>query len=300
MDSKELAKTSDVIAKAAQMAHDNPMALVDVEKARAVQEVQAAFVMARQFPRDTIAVETKVVKECQRYGMASKALFKFPRGGKSVEGPTIRLAEMIATAFGNLHYGWRELSRGRGKSDVEAMCWDLETNVKSYRQFQVDHAMKADGKIKFLTDPRDIYERVANEAARRVRACILERVPGDIIERAVETAKATLRAGAPENRPLIEQVKACVLSFEGYGVKQPHLEKYLGHAMDLTTKAELADLITVHNALKEGEARETYFEIGPKPGECGPAGELRDRLRSGDSTTSVQMPGEELMPWEKK
>lgn len=277
-------------------------ALVEVEKARAIQEVQAAFVMARQFPRDFIAAETKIVKECQRFGMAKKGLYKYKKG-KEVEGLTIRAAEMLASNWGNLQYGWREVSRRRGQSDVEAFCWDLETNVKSLRQFTVEHSLKADNKIKYLTDPRDIYEWIANNAQRRTRACILERIPGDIQERAMEIIKKTLVAGLPKDRSLLEQVKAAVMGFESsFQVKQAHLEKYLDHGIDLTTAAELADLIGIFNALKEGHAkREDYFDLGLKSETGGPAGELKERLKNGtgESVTSAALSPDELMPFEK-
>ncbi len=277
-------------------------ALIEVEKARAIQEVQAAFVMARQFPRDVIAAETRIVKECQRFGMAKKGLYKYKKG-KEIEGLTIRAAEMLATNWGNLHYGWRETSRRRGSSDVEAMCWDLETNVKSFRQFQVEHAIRADNKIKYLTDPRDIYEWVANNAQRRQRSCILERIPGDIQERAIEIIKKTLVAGLPKDRSLLEQVKAAVMGFESsFQVKQAHLEKYLDHGIDLTTATELADLIAIFNSLKEGHAkREDYFDLGLKSETGGPAGELKERLKAGtgESVTSAALSPDELMPFEK-
>lgn len=275
--------------------------IVEVEKSRAIQEVQAMFVMARKFPRDEIAAETAIMKACERYSFAEKARYKYKKGGEVI-GLTIRAAEMVASAWGNLRYGWREVSRSRGFSDVEAMCWDLESNVQSFRQFRVEHSMKANDRIKFLTDPRDIYEHIANQAQRRQRACILERIPYEIRANALEKILATILKGLPKAGPeLMDRVKKAVLGFDKIGVKQEHLEGYIGHSMDIVTAAELADLLAIFNAIdKEGAKREDYFDIGPK-NEGGPAGDLKDRIRgNGETMTSMAIAKEDLLPFEKK
>jgi hypothetical protein len=45
-----------------------------------------------------------------------------------------------------------------------------------------------------LKDERDIYELMANQSQRRVRAAILEIIPGDIIEDAVSECEKTMKA----------------------------------------------------------------------------------------------------------
>lgn len=42
-----------------------------------------------------------------------------------------------------------------------------------------------------LTDSRDIYEATANFGARRMRACILGVIPGDVVDMAVNECKET-------------------------------------------------------------------------------------------------------------
>ncbi|PWW19485.1 hypothetical protein DFO73_12055 [Cytobacillus oceanisediminis] len=63
-----------------------------------------------------------------------------------------------------------------------AYAWDLETNVRQEKVFTVKHSRKAKGSITKLDDPRDIYELVANNGARRLRSYILGIIPGDIVE----------------------------------------------------------------------------------------------------------------------
>lgn len=276
------------------------LAAIEVEKSRAVQQVQAQFLMARRFPRDIIAAETKIYKYCERYSFATEAIFSYKRGGQIISDGSIRLAELMANAWGNLDYGWRELARRKGQSDVEAVCLDLETNTRVFRQFVVEHAMKANDKIKFLTDPRDIYERMANEAQRRLRACIFQSIPIDIRHRALAIVDKALTAGEGQET-LPERVRKAVMAFESQGVKQSHLEEYLGHPIDVTTQPELAKLLKVFNAIsREGVAREEFFKLAKAESAGGPAGDLKDRIRSADTTTSSILTADELLPWEKE
>ena len=69
-----------------------------------------------------------------------------------------------------------------------------------------------------LTDPRDIYEVVANNGARRLRACILGVIPGDVIEAAMEQCSITLKANADVS---IEGLKKIAIIFqENFNVTQ--------------------------------------------------------------------------------
>jgi hypothetical protein len=256
------------------------VARVEVESARAVQEVQAAFVVAKKFPRDEIQAEIRVMKSCERYGLAEQAVYAYPRGGEKIEGPSIRLAEAIAQRWGNLKYGFRVLDSRDGQSEVEAYCFDFETNTHVSRSFTVEHRMKAKGMIKVLTDPRDIYELIANYAQRRVRACILEILPGDVVDKAVKACHATLVKGEA-NVPHAERITRMVMAFDKLGVTKEMIEKKLGHTIDKTIPEELADLTQIHNSLRDGQSkRDDWFDFGTKRDEGGKAQELKDRMKA--------------------
>lgn len=136
--------------------------LVAVEMTKAIQEVQAKVISAKRFPRDMVRARARIMEECKSLTLAEDAEWKFPRGGEVLSGPSIRIAEVVVRNYGNMTFGVRELERRNGSSLAQAFCWDLEMNVSSEKDFEVPHEMKAYGKIKKLTDPRDIYELVAN------------------------------------------------------------------------------------------------------------------------------------------
>ena len=254
--------------------------LVSIEQERAMAEVKGAIVLAKQFPRDQRTAIERIMIACQRPGLANQALYDYARGGTDITGATIRLAEEIARNWGNLQYGIQELEQREGESTVEAFCWDMETNVRVSRKFQVKHIRYTRTRTYGLDDPRDIYETVANQGARRLRACILENIPGDVVDDAVEQCEKTLKA-TEDLSP--ESIKKLVKGFEKYGVTQEMIEKRIQRKLDAITAAQLIGLRKVWNSLKDGMSKpEAWFEMAPAgtteppppppPGEAGSAG----------------------------
>lgn len=228
---------------------------------RQAQEVQAAMVIAKQFPRDEFQAFGKIMKACDRRLLAENAVYEYPRGGQKVSGPSIRLAEVLAQNWGNLDYGVMELEQKNGESTVMAYAWDLETNTRQTKIFSVKHERKARGSITKLTDPRDIYELVANQGARRVRACVLGVIPGDIVDAAVARCHETLVSGHTE--PLEDRIRKALEHFKKqYGVTKEMLEKYLGSNADAWTENDFVRIRKVFTSLKDGMAKkEDYFDV---------------------------------------
>ena len=227
-------------------------ALVQQESNRAIAEVQAAMILARQFPRDEQKALDKMLVAFQRQGLAECALYSYSKGGTEVTGPSIRAAEAIAQNWGNLQFGIRELSQSNGESTVETFAWDVETNVRQVKVFQVPHVRsKRSGNVK-LTDPRDIYELVANQGARRLRACILGVIPGDIIEAVVDQTDTTLKATADTSPAALKKLAEV---FAGFGVTQEMIEKKIQRRLETITPAQIVNLRKVYNSLKDGMSK---------------------------------------------
>jgi len=261
-------------------------AMVEVEKAEVAQRTQAMFVIAKKFPRNEQAAIVRIRQAVQRYSLAEIALYSFPRAGKTVTGPSIRLAEVLAQSWGNMDFGVRELEQVEtatgGRSTLESYCSDLETNTHQTRTFMVFHKRRVgkgkNFKVESLDDPRDIYEHVANHGARRMRACITSIIPRDVVDMAVDQVRATLRKGNGEL--LIDRVNKMSLVFAQQGVSVEMLEKKLGHELKLTTEDEIVELQGIFNALKNGESkRQDWFKMGSDP-VGGKAAELNDKMVS--------------------
>lgn len=230
---------------------------------RQAQEVQAAMVIAKKFPRDEVESYNRIMRACQRKSLAEQAMYEYPRGGTKVTGPSIRLAEAMAQNWGNLDFGIIELEQKNGESQVMAYAWDLETNTRQTKIFSVPHIRGTKKGNVLLTDPRDIYELVANQGARRVRACILGVIPGDVQDAAVEQCHKTLIEG--EKKPLVDLVRDMAALFQQeFGVPLDSIETYIGCKTEAFSMNDLVRLKRVVKSLRDGMAkREDFFNLKP-------------------------------------
>ena len=235
---------------------------VAIEASRAIAEAQGKLVIAKRFPRDEVEAYAKAMEACQRPTMAAKAFYSFPRGGQTVEGPTIRFAEELARCWGNIDYGIKELSQDDGKSEMQAYAWDLETNAQSVQNFTNPHQREQGKKMVNLTSQRDIYENNANMATRRLRSRILAILPSWFVEDAIEECKKTL--SGRNDTPLIDRVKKMVVAFAKIGVTQEQIEKRLKKKIDTMNADDFVEYTGIYNAIKQGESKiAEWFESDP-------------------------------------
>lgn len=247
---------------------------------RQAQEVQAAMVVAKKFPRDEYNAIEKIRRTCQRATLAEHAIYSYPRGKENVSGPSIRLAEAIAQNWGNIDYGIIELEQKDGISEMMAYAWDLETNTRVTKIFSVEHKRDTKKGSYQLTDSRDIYELTANFGARRMRACILGVIPGDVVDMAVNECKETQKKNYGE-LPSQEKINKIEKLFKkDFGVTKKQIEKYTGRGMASFGAEECTDLWGVYTALKNGHAKvEDYFEAEEKEKTDEPLMEIPEKLK---------------------
>jgi hypothetical protein len=247
------------------------------DQRRAMSEVQAALMVAAGRPRDMVAAQDRIRTACQRPRLAELSQYSYSRGGTEITGPSIRLLETIAGAWGNLQYGFRELEQRQGESQVEAFAWDLETNTKAVRVFSMPHVIGTKRGPKQLTDSRDIYEWVANQAQRRVRACLQEVIPRDIVEDATDECTKTMHTKDPVTP---EKTAKLVEAFGAFGVTKEQIEARLQRKIDTMQPAQMVSLRRIYMSLKDGMSQPGEWFAQPeaeKPADA-PA-TLKEKLR---------------------
>lgn len=273
MNELQVSKSQEV-AQAGQGVGWTGNASVEIAQSREMAEVQAAVFMARKFPRDEIAATNRIMNACDRPTLAEVAVYEYSRGGTAISGPSIRLAEAVAQSWGNMQYGVRELDQRNGESTCEAFAWDMETNTRVMKSFKVSHLRHTKKGDSILTDPRDIYELVANNGARRVRACILGVVPGDIVELAVQRCEATTTAKADLSP---EGIKKVVEAFGKYGISKLQIEKRIQRSMDSISAGQICQLRKIIASIKDGMSKAAdWFETIPTEGAKEPSKKLTD------------------------
>jgi len=238
-------------------------AAADTDQARAIAETQAAMVIAKRFPRDPIAAMDRILQAFTRPTLAESAMYSYARGGTEITGPSIRAAETLAQCWGNVQFGVRELEQRNGESTVEAFAWDIETNTRQVKVFQVPHLRYTRKATYKLEDPRDIYELVANQGARRLRACILGIIPGDVVEGAMKQCDVTLKTKV-EVTP--ELIKSLLAKFAEFNVTQTAIEKRIQRHMEAITPALVVNLGKIYNSLRDGmSSAGEWFDMEPPP-----------------------------------
>lgn len=213
-------------------------------------EVQVSAMFARQCPRSVTRALASIEQACSRPRLAENAEYQYSKGGQEIKGPSIDLLKAIAIEWRNIQYGWEVVTTEGMYSTVRAFAWDVERNVPSSITFRVKHWIDTRGGGRACRDERETYELIANQAARRVRACLENVVPADVVDDAVDWCRKTLAGQSAE--PLIDQVKKCVAAFAGIGVTADMIEEKCGRNVDALTQLDVAKMRRVFKSIKDG------------------------------------------------
>lgn len=252
--------------------HESGNALASNAEASEIATIKGQVFMAKQYPRDIQVAWEKIRAECNRASLADRAVYSFPRGKETVTGPSIRLAEVLARNFTNIKFSYDVLERRPahgsqpGSSVIRAWAWDLENNVMVERRFEVKHYRSTRSGGYSITDDRDIYELEANIASRRIRACILQIIPGDITDAAVAACRQTATSGIAmmmqDKKQRTALIAKMIRIYEKMGVTQDDLESYLSCKSEDWTADHMLRLKEIKSSLEDNNS--TLGEYFPR------------------------------------
>jgi hypothetical protein len=246
--------------------HETSVAAVAAQ-ARAM--VEARFLVAMRRPRDIDLFRTSILRDCARPGFAEAALYALPRGGKKIEGPSIRFVEAALRAYGNADIASPTLYEDDDKVIVRVSVTDLETNAT----YATDHTIRktierrdsknrevvaervnSTGERVFIVRPTDdeLMQKVGAIVSRAIRTNGLRILPSDVVEECVAKVRGTLRDRDAKDPDAAK--KAVADAFAGLGITPADLAEYLGHPIAQSSPAELAELRTVYASVRDGAA----------------------------------------------
>lgn len=224
-----------------------------VEQSRAVAEVYAAVMIARDNPRDTQAAIRAMEQACQTPELADRAFYTQKRSTGTVTDASIHLARELASCWGNIQSAVHELRRDDeyGQSEMQAVAWDLEKNNRVAMGFVQPHARDKEGGVQKLTSLTSIYESNANAGARRLRQCIFAVLPGWYVERAKALCRKTLNDGG--GKPLPQRIAEALRLFEDeFGIDRDAICRKLGKPTSAWTPIDLGQLRVTYASLQQG------------------------------------------------
>lgn len=231
---------------------------------RAQAEIQAAFAIAKRFPRNEQTAYEKLLRSADRHSFAEDCAYSFPRGGTNVTGPSVVMAREAARIWGNIRYGLIVLRDDEDTRLIRGWAIDLESNT--YTEADDDFSKLIQRKqgrgetIWVKPDERDLRELTNRRGAILVRNCILQLIPKDFIEDAIERADRTLE-GKAKNDP--DAWKKIVSAFGEINVRVEQLVAYLGHSVAECSPAELTQMRQIYKSISDGNS--TWQEYAGSP-----------------------------------
>jgi len=249
--------------------------------------IEGMIIAAERRPRDEERARDRVLKSCKRPRFAEGATYEFPRGGSVVTGPSVNLAREMARAWGNIMTGYRIVDMDDVWITIEGFAYDVETNTVLAEQSRFKRMVQRKPKdargrtIKGapatwvrIDDERDLMELVGRNAAKRQRNCILNLMPFDIREEALEICYNTALQLADrelKGKKIEEVIEDLLEAFEHYGVERDAIEAFLKRPMEEMTDGDLVKLRGVYRSIKAGEGKvDEFFDV--KPAEPAKAG----------------------------
>lgn len=263
--------------------------ITQTEAPLAVQVAQAelnqAVTTARAFPR-SIATAMRNIRDLATLDdkTAEECVYALPRAGKAIRGPSVRLAEIIVSCWGNCHVGARVVHVDRFEKVVvaEGVFHDLETGMRRTHQTQ---RRIVDKHGRLYND--DMITTTGNAAASiAFREAVLKGVPRAIWRNAYESCERVI---AGDVTTLVERRDRAIKAFAAWGVTPERIFAALdiGGLEDIGAD-ELVTLTAWRSGIKNNEqtVEEVFPEVRPGKPEAakGTAQKLADIAAGGDAT----------------
>ena len=93
-------------------------------------EIDVQIATARRYPRSIRQFQSRALEYATLdEDTAASCFYALPRDGKTVEGPSARLAEIVASAWGHMRVEARVVDEDDRFVKARGMAWDIENNV---------------------------------------------------------------------------------------------------------------------------------------------------------------------------
>lgn len=241
-------------------------------------EIDTQISTAKRFPRSITSFKKKAMELATLdEETAQSCFYALPRDGKSIEGPSARLAEIVAGSWGNLRSQANIVDEDDKFITARGVCWDLENNVA----ISVEVRRRITGKNGRRYND-DMIGTTANAACSiALRNAVFKVVPMAIIKPIYEAAK---RVAIGDATTLAARRDKALKHFAAMGVRQDQIFAKLGRAgVEEITLDDLATLLGLSTAIKDGDTSiDEAFPVQSvaKPTEPGTKAEgLAERLK---------------------
>ena len=219
---------------------------VSMQRAVEVAEIESQIATAKRYPRDIKVFKDKLMTLANiDQETAESCYYALPRGGKAIDGPSIRLAEIALSCYGNCVAEADVLEEDDRFIYAMGQCRDLENNV-AVRMKVRRRITNRDGKR--FND--DMIAVTANAAcAIALRNAIFKVVPGAYLKPVFEKCKRTA-VGKAES--LANRRAEVIKRLMRFGVTEDRILQVINRrTIDEVTFDDIAVLIGLGTAIKD-------------------------------------------------
>jgi hypothetical protein len=210
-------------------------------------EIDVQIATAKQYPRNLARVlgniETLATMDEE---VAGSCFYTLRRQGKVIEGASVRMAEIIASSWGNLRVQARIIGNDGKMITAQGVCHDLESN----------YAVSAEVKRRITdknghTFSEDMQVVTGNAAcAIAMRNALFKVVPAALVKKVIDKAK---KVSLGESMTLETSRAKMLQYFKTIGVEEKQILDYLSiEKVDEINIDMVIELRGLANAIKEG------------------------------------------------
>lgn len=219
-------------------------------------EIDVQIATAKQYPRNLAQVlkniETLATMDEETAG---NCFYILKRQDKRIEGPSVRMAEIVASSWGNIRLQARIIANDGKMITAQGICHDLESN----------YAVSSEVKRRITdkhgkTYSEDMQVVTGNAAcAIAMRNALFKVVPAALVKKVMAKAKLVSLGKA---NSLEESRQKMLEYFKKLGVEDKNIFDYLSISkVEEIDTDMLVELRGLANAIKEGTTtvQETFF-----------------------------------------
>lgn len=232
-----------------QVSHDQSIIQIDaVERAN----VDSQVATAKQYPRDLArSVNNSIAMATMDYATAQSCGYALPRGGKPITGPSVHLAKLIVSNWGNMRAEAKVVQITDKQVISRGTCWDLENNVAT--AFEVRRSIVGKNGKRFTDDMITVTGNAANSIA--YRNAVFSVIPKAITDKVYQAAQHFITGDLSDEEKLVARRKKCIDFFKDeYGINEKEVVMLCGKQTVNQIKADqIALLLGIAQSLKDGD-----------------------------------------------
>ena len=214
--------------------------------------VDSQVVTAKRYPRDIRrSIDNSVVMATMNQETAQSCSYALPRGGKPITGPSVHLAKIIVSNWGNMRTEAKVVQITDKQVISRGTCWDLETNVAS--AFEVRRSIIGKNGQRFSDDMITVTGNAANSIA--YRNAVFAVIPKAITDRVYYAAQKFITGDLSDSDKLLKVRTGVLNNFKNnYGITEEEVVKMCGkQTVNQIGADEISMLMGTIQALKDGD-----------------------------------------------